>query len=272
MKNFFKITIPLAIIITLGAVIYQRSTGPTYPKKFRIGPSEERVLVKFPRSQGGTIDALVEIPVLSDQMSAGLTFKRFPTNDEWTTIPLLKEGNVMAARLPNQPPAGKLTYFVTVNAPWGVENLGSMDNPIIIRYKGEVPIWILGPHVFFMFLAMLLSNLSGLEAIKRTQSAVSVGRLAFASLFIGGMILGPIVQKYAFDVYWAGFPFDWDLTDNKLLIGVIFWAIAFFSNLKKPRYLTLVLAAIVLIGVYSIPHSMMGSQYNYEAGKIETDR
>lgn len=272
MKNYFKITIPLAIIITLGAVIYQRSTGPTYPKKFRIGPESAKVLVKFPRSQGGDVDALVELPLLDESMSASLTYKRFPTNDEWTTIAFTKEANALVARLPNQPPAGKLTYFVTLNASWGVEHMGSSEDPIIIRYKGEVPIWILGPHVFFMFLAMLLSNLSGLEAIRRTVSAPVVGRLAFGALFIGGMILGPIVQKYAFDVYWAGFPFDWDLTDNKLLIGVIFWAIATFANLKKARHFFLILAAIVLIGVYSIPHSMMGSQYNYEAGKIETDR
>lgn len=272
MKNYFKITIPLAIIITLGAVIYQRSTGPTYPKKFRIGPENAKVLVKFPRSQGGDVDALVELPVLEDKMSASLTYKRYPTNDEWTTIPFVKDANLLVARLPNQPPAGKLTYFVTINGTWGVENLGSSKEPIIIRYKGEVPIWILGPHVFFMFLAMLLSTTAGLEAIKRTLSAPMVGRLAFGSLFIGGMILGPIVQKYAFDVYWAGFPYDWDLTDNKLLIGVIFWAIATVTNLKKTRYATLILAAIVLIGVYSIPHSMMGSQYNYESQKIETDR
>ena len=85
------------------------------------------------------------------------------------------------------------------------------------------------------------------------------------------MILGPLVQKYAFGVYWAGFPFDWDLTDNKLLIAVIAWSIALILNIKKRNRFVTIIAAIVLIGVYSIPHSMQGSQYNYDQGKVETD-
>ena len=47
MNNKFKISIPLAIIITLIAVIYQRSTGPTYPKKFDIGADRKDTRLKM---------------------------------------------------------------------------------------------------------------------------------------------------------------------------------------------------------------------------------
>ncbi len=55
-------------------------------------------------------------------------------------------------------------------------------------------------------------------------------------LFIaGGMILGPLVQYFAFGELWTGIPFGWDLTDNKTLIALIFWILAVVMNRKKDR-------------------------------------
>jgi hypothetical protein len=275
MKHNLKISIPMAIIITMMAVIYQRTTGPTYPKKVMVGPTEtQQVKVKFIRSQGGTINAPIEIPKLQKGMTAKLHYKRYPTDDPWTTVDFKDEGNRLYAELPNQPPAGKLTYHIDVTYEDGsVQNISSKDDPIYIRYKGEVPTWILAPHIFFMFLSMLLSVVALFEAIFRTQSYKLVGRITLGCLMIGGMGLGPLVQKYAFGVYWAGFPFDYDLTDNKLLVGVLAWLFGVGMSLGKEnkKIWPTIIAACVLFGVYSIPHSMQGSEFNYEKGVVETD-
>lgn len=272
MKNNFKVNIPLAVLITLLFVIYQRTTGPTYPKKFTIKHADAKAKVKLLRSQGGSIDAPIQIPILTENTTGTVTYKRFPTNDEWTTVELQKQNNQLVGSLPNQPPAGKIQYYITLNQDGEKVELGTEQKPVLIRYKGEVPTFILAPHIFFMFLSMLLAMLCALEAIKKTEAFPMIAKMTFGSLFIGGMILGPIVQKYAFGVYWAGFPFDWDLTDNKLLIGVLAWLTAMLLNLKKSNRIAAISAAAVLFGVYIIPHSTMGSQYNYEAGKVETDR
>ena len=270
MKNNLKISIPLAIIITLVAVIYQRSTGPTYPKKFDIG-LDKSITIKLPRSHGGETDAPVELPILTEGMTASLTYKRYPTEDSWTRVELSKQGALLKTNLPNQPPAGKLIYFVEINYGNEVQSLGSKSDPVYIRYKGEVPTVILAPHITFMFLSMLLSVVALIEALYKTHLFVTIGRVTLASLFIGGMILGPLVQKYAFGVYWAGFPYDWDLTDNKLLIAVLGWAFAFVMTFKVKRRWPVITAAIILFAVYSIPHSMQGSEYDYEKGKVVTD-
>jgi uncharacterized BrkB/YihY/UPF0761 family membrane protein len=82
------------------------------------------------------------------------------------------------------------------------------------------------------------------------------------------MILGPVVQKYAFNEFWAGIPFAWDLTDNKTLIAFIFWLIAFLINRKQPsRGWTMVAATVTMI-IFAIPHSMFGSELDPETGKI----
>ena len=77
-----------------------------------------------------------------------------------------------------------------------------------------------------------------------------------------------IVQYCAFGEFWTGVPFGWDLTDNKTLIALFFWVLAVIMNRKKERPFYVALAAIVLLLVYSIPHSMFGSQLNYESGSV----
>ena len=58
-KNFFLWIV--AIILTAGLVIYQRSTGPTYPVRGSITIDGELIKYKLIRTFGGDQDALVEI-------------------------------------------------------------------------------------------------------------------------------------------------------------------------------------------------------------------
>ena len=272
MKNNFKINLPIALLITLITVFYQRSTGPTYPKKFKFDYQQQSYKIKLLRSHGGKTDAPLELPLITPDAKAEVSYKRFPTNDEWTTVAFVKQNNRLLAQLPHQPPAGKHLYYIKYSFGNKVEMLGTALKPIVIRFKGAVPTAILAPHIFFMFLSMLLAVLAALEALNKTSSFYPLTIMTFSSLIVGGMILGPFVQKFAFGVYWAGFPYDWDLTDNKLLIAVLAWSLAFFLNLKKRRPLAPIMAALVLFVVYSIPHSMMGSQYDYKKGKVVTDK
>jgi hypothetical protein len=87
-------------------------------------------------------------------------------------------------------------------------------------------------------------------------------------LLAGGMVLGPLVQKYAFGELWTGVPFGWDLTDNKTLISVIVWVVAVILNRKKERPAYTIAAALILLLVYSIPHSLFGSELDYATGVV----
>ncbi|MGA7306529.1 MAG: hypothetical protein WBW88_16750, partial [Rhodothermales bacterium] len=88
-------------------------------------------------------------------------------------------------------------------------------------------------------------------------------------------IMGPIVQNYAFGEYWTGFPFGYDLTDNKTLIMWLCWVVAAgvlrFGRIKREviqRGLVLA-AAVVMVAVYLIPHSLRGSEYDYREEGVE---
>jgi len=93
-------------------------------------------------------------------------------------------------------------------------------------------------------------------------------RLTFWTLLGGGLIFGPWVQWYAFGEAWAGVPFAWDLTDNKTLVAFLFWLPAFLMNRKKERPVLTIVAAGIMLVIFSIPHSMYGSQLDPETGEI----
>jgi hypothetical protein len=163
------------------------------------------------------------------------------------------------AEVPPQPAAGKIEYYFEVTDQSGTKTYLN-ESPVVIRFKGGVPSSVLIPHVLFMFVAMLFSNLAGLMAAFKAKSYRKYTFYTFGCLLVGGMILGPVVQLYAFGDLWTGVPFGWDLTDNKTLIAFLFWILAVAMNWRKERPVYTIVAAIVLLLIYSIPHSMFGSQ------------
>ena len=177
-----------------------------------------------------------------------------------------RNGDTLLSMLPHQPPAGKLEYAVELQS--GDDMLRVPDRQsIVTRFKGDVPTGVLLPHVIAMFVAMLFSWRAGLEALRKTPSLRGVVLWTAIMLGIGGMLLGPVVQKYAFGAYWTGFPFGMDLTDNKTLVAFIAWIVALAMVWRKDspthRRWYVLAASIVTLVVYLIPHSTMGSELNY---------
>jgi len=257
----------LAVIITFAAIIYQRKTGPTYDKKVSVSIDNQPYKFKLIRSHGGTSDCNIELNMPDMEVEGILSFKKYPTNDNWTEVAFIRQNDVISATLPNLPPAGKYEYKIMLKK-GGREFPLNDGNTVLIRFKGEVPLFILAPHIFLMFFAMFLGNVAGIMAIFKYHKYRFFGTITLIFLFFGGMIMGPIVQKFAFGEYWAGVPFAWDLTDNKTLIAFMFWVLAWFMNRKKELPVYTIVASVVMIIIYSIPHSMYGSQLDPNTGKV----
>lgn len=258
----------IAILVTLASAFYQRKTGPTYPKKIEIQIADKSYEFKLPRSGDSNNDVTLKLPLMDTIKIVKLHYRRYPLNETFNVINMVQSDIGLVAYLPKQPPAGKLEYFLSF---YNQElNIFTETEHVTIRFKGIVPSWALIPHVIFMFIAMMLSNLAGLFAIGKVKKHIFYGRLTLILLLLGGMILGPIVQYYAFGQAWTGIPFGWDLTDNKTLIAVMFWIIAVWGNYKSPKYRYTIIASIVLLLIYIIPHSLFGSELNYESGEVVT--
>jgi hypothetical protein len=202
-------------------------------------------------------------------VSGDLYYRRYPTSDEWQKINMVRVSNNLAAFLPNQPPAGKLEYYIVFSQDGKVMRVPSAEQ-VVIRFRGDVPAGIILPHATLMFVAMLLSNLTLFLALFGFKQYRLFSWITIIALIIGGLVFGPMVQKHAFGHYWTGFPNGMDLTDNKTLIAFVFWLAAIIGNLKKDRRYLAVLASVVMLVIFSIPHSAKGSELNPETGKIET--
>lgn len=256
----------LAFIITVFAAYYQRTTGPTYPAKGSLNNNKSILKYKLKRSCDSGKDLVLNIPIKGN-VKGFLFYKRNNTNDKFTIVEMKNNNDTLTASIPTQPPAGKIFY--TIKLKTDNEKEWCLEKPVIVRFKGSVPLWVLIPHIFFIFLAMFFSNYTGLLALGNRNKQFQWSVVTIVITIIGGLILGPVVQKFAFGELWTGIPFGWDLTDNKTLIGFSGWVIATVLNYKKPRRGWYIFAAILTLIVYSIPHSMFGSQLDYNSGVIK---
>ncbi len=266
----------LAILIMGAAIVYQRTTGPTYPLRGTYADDNNNSQkYKLVRSEWSSEDARVALPAPSEEYQAEVHYKRYKTKDEFKNVSMKIENTEgkqqLAGYLPKQPAAGKLEYFVTLKTPEGksyrIPEEGK-DN-IVIRFKDNVPPYILWPHIIMMFFSILIGMRAGLGAAFAPDSMRLYVWISLIAMTIGGMTLGPIVQKYAFGEYWTGFPWGGDWTDNKMLVMWISWLIAAsaigFKPKKKegPGRIVVFIAAVVMTAVYTIPHSIHGSELDY---------
>ncbi len=260
----------IAFFVTLLFAYYQRVTGPTYPMKFDKQINNVEVKGQLLRSGYSSEDAKVEISLSTPEATGILYYKRFKTTDKFTQVEMKREGNKLFAYLPKQPPAGKLEYYVELNI--GGEKVTLPDEHVVIRFKGEIPLAVLILHVLFMFTAFFLSMRTGLEYFNKEPNVLPLLKWTLVFLIFGGFVLGPIVQYYAFGAFWTGFPFGHDLTDNKTAIAILGWLWAYYKIHKgaNPKKWALI-GSIILILVYLIPHSVLGSELKYQnADSVKT--
>ena len=252
----------LAIVITLVLSVYQRMTGPTYPKRIVVELTGESYKIKLPRS-GVQHDEVVTLKGIPYDVNSQIHYRRYPSADEYTTADFVWENSAWQVVLPVQPVAGKLQYYITVD---GKDYL--KDEPVVIRFRNDVPAGILIPHILLMFAAMLFAVYTFLLVVTHRKYSRWL-KITVGTLFVGGFILGPLVQHAAFGPWWAGFPYGTDLTDNKTLISFLFFIVALVTLKWKYNKWMVGLAVLVMIVIFSIPHSTYGSEYDYTTQQLK---
>jgi hypothetical protein len=237
----------LAIIITLVSAAYQRLTGPTYDLRGKIIVAGERIQLKLPRSHDIISDCQVAVEAPGPEISGRLKYKRYKTSDAWAEVAMTREDGKLVGYLPRQPMAGKLAYRVYLKT-GAVEFSLSGEEPVIIRFKGVVPTPVRVAHIVFMFLAMLFSTRAGLAALDRKSHPRKLVLWTVAFLFIGGFVFGPIIQKYA----------------NKTFIAMAGWVVALVAGRKgRPARGWTLAASILMLVIFLVPHSLLGSELKY---------
>jgi hypothetical protein len=246
-------------------------TGPTYPKRIKITVNNSVHELKLVRTLSLAEKSELRLDLSNSNITAKLFFKQYRSDGDYQSTMFIYRDDQkhpgFFAEVPQQPVAGKLQYYIEITDLNGTQTY-LKDTPVVIRFKGDVPAFVLVPHILLMFIAMLFSTLAGLMAIIKYPAYKKYALWTLILFIAGGMVLGPMVQYFAFHDFWTGIPFGWDLTDNKTLIALIFWILAVVMNRKKDKPAYTILAAVILLLVFSIPHSLFGSEFNYSTGHV----
>jgi hypothetical protein len=268
-------------VLALGTFLYQDKTGPTYPLEGIVTTSAGDVSFTFLRSE--TIGTPLKI-MLNDPVPAGVRatvkYRRYKSNDAWREVEMVpgefafsRRGTTTTVKgvgveLPSlREKAGKYEYFVYVAGPGEEPFSVTGDKPVYARYKGDVPMPVLLVHILSIFAAMALALRTSFEALRKQPRLTALLWATLASLVFGAFVMGPLVQLYAFGVWWSGIPFGFDWTDNKVLVELVAWVAAIWGNSGGRKHRWLVVAAgVVTLAVYFIPHSIFGSEYDYTRG------
>lgn len=250
----------LAVLLTLLSVVWQRTTGPTYKLSGRAELGGAEFAYVLHRTHAGPGDHEVRIAGLPEDMAGTVEWKPRGSDAAWTAVPMRRVGDALTAALPHQPPAGRLWYRVRLERGPG-RLLLPPERPAAIRFRGDVPAAVLVPHIVLMFLAMLFSMRAGFEAFRRAPRTRALAWWTVATMLVGGIVLGVFVTNYAFGEWWTGWPVGDDLTDTKTLVAFVFWLLALpLAGRARLGRVAVVLAALVTLVIFVIPHSWAGGE------------
>ncbi len=265
----------IALVFTLVMARFQRTTGPTYALsgEIKIGATSYPYTLDRSRaleaSHPERWDLPVELIILDRAIVGTVLWKRYRFDEAFQGLPLQRHGDTLRAFLPHQPPSGKLEYQILLREignddwMWRIPE----ERAAVMRFRGDVPWWAMLPHIILLFLGLCLAARAALAAAfgERFESLLIIVVCLFVA---GGLLFGPIVQKYAFGTYWTGWPYGGDWTDNKTAIMVAAWLPAlWFVKRRRERQARIwtVAAMVVTFAVYLIPHSIHGSELDYNS-------
>jgi hypothetical protein len=262
-----------AFAVTVLLAVFQRMTGPSHPMRgSAVLSNGETISYKLPRSNEGRETLRIALPEPSVESAAIVEWRRFPTDEPFRSQPMSANSDgELETRIPPQPAAGKVEYRILLDTLGDTVSIPASET-VVARYRGDVPASVLIPHILIMFSSMLVSTRALFEVLRPGAPRARVLVLvSMALLVVGGLVLGPIVQRFAFGAYWTGWPLGHDLTDNKTLIAFLAWLPATVLAWRKARTrIAVALGWVVMMGVFLIPHSARGSQLDWSTVEGDT--
>jgi len=246
----------LAIIITAWLSVLQLIMGSTTPLKSEVNTGNDKIQIKLIRSFTGKTECPVKLTVADIMVSGYLLYRLKSDTLNKIKIDFKREGDKLVCFLPNQPVSTEVEYEVYLLKNKSILQVNG-GKPTLLSFKGKVPFSLILYHGALIFTAIFFSTLTGLFAgfcIKSYKWMNFLSLISFAGL---GLFVNPLIQKLSLDKVWSGIPHIWDL-NSKILLALLVWSITIAVSLWKTRRITSVLAAIITIAIFLIPHPYQG--------------
>ncbi len=206
---------------------------------------------------------------------------RTPGEEVFETVGMseISEG-VWVAGLPGKEKVSRIEYGFRISraevSEVGTSTASSETGYYLTKYKGEVSVTVLVLHILCMFAAFffLVEALIGAFAMlfmgEEKEFTVAQVRWVLLFTFLGGWPLGFALNWQRFGMCWEGFPFGYDITDNKTQLIAIFWLIVAVLSWKSfmcsrtgrdvvgPGVfaVAVIVASVLSLALYLVPHSL----------------
>jgi hypothetical protein len=250
----------IAILITVSVALFQFMMGLTHPLVTPVNIGKQVIECELNRSYSGMTDCPVILPISDITVSGYMLYKVYPSENPMSRINFIREGDKLIANLPKQPPSGKLEYSVFLEregTPISVNN----GKPVILRFFGKVPFYFLLLHSFFVLLAILYSTHTGILAGFGVKTYRWTTFLTLTILLGIVFFLQPLMHKYSLNQWWTCFPASLEPGDNKFLLALLIWLFTAYFTLKKASPFITVLASVISLLLFAVPHGFPRSEY-----------
>ncbi|MCD6379303.1 hypothetical protein J7M07_02500 [bacterium] len=268
----------IGLVLTLIIFFVARRLSTNNPEYINLEENGVRVEHSTVFEQVGTGKSVIRVKVTpSDSISVSLIYISLRDSVRKDVKMIRGDSEIWEADLPSLNKGERLKYsFVFFRDGKRVLRVPADGGFYLVKYKGDISTVVLILHIIFMFSAFFFIIETFLGALWILLSGEAIGytikmmRIALSFLFIGGWPLGFILNYQRFGPVWEGFPFGWDITDNKTQIIFLFWLIttflvrgSFFGRgqegdvIGKKQYAVVVIISfIVTVGLYLVPHSL----------------
>jgi hypothetical protein len=265
------------IVITLLIFVVARRISKNRPDHLDIEYAGARVSHTSVYEQVGPGEPRIDLTIDPPDAAVPSLVYRLDGAELLESVPMERSGAVWTARLPSMPIGHKAEYGFRLSAADDETLTGPVTTRLFrLKYKGEVSPTVLVLHILCMFASFffIVESMIGAWAILARHEprdfTVAMTRWVVLFAFLGGFPLGFTLNVQRFGYIWEGFPFGYDVTDNKTQLMFLFWLAVMLISLRsffggrRGRDLApdtayawaVAVSAVISLALFLVPHSL----------------
>jgi hypothetical protein len=237
----------ISTVIAVFAVFVQQFSSSDRPYYEEIKINNIDYSFKLPVYHEGNEECLIELSVPDTTIKGLLYYKLFKSNHEYNFINLIRMNENLVSVLPHQKQNIKVQYYLELNSD-GKKYFIARDNPVIVRFQGVVPKYVLFPQVAIMFVALIFSCFAGMLTFSHIDSYKKYAKVSFYLFTLSALVIGIIIHLISFRHLFVQVANNNDLTFYKNGIIFLLWLAVYYVNRKSDfKFLTLAVSILTLI-------------------------